>query len=191
VFGLRERILSGLKIKDVIMFYCPTVKFNRQNRCACPIHGGENNNLQIYERTDSFYCFTCKSAGDLINFVSKYFGITYREATKKIALDFGFTDGQVDFKEFRRLKELCRRKKIRAKMDEKHGERLAKLEAERDIKIKIWLGLKELYDNFLPVDADNIDDRYVLACRELPKLEFDIEMLEYQIEGAKKMMGRG
>lgn len=84
----RQLILDRLGIREVVSRYCPEISINRDSRLPCPIHGGEGSNLKIYEKTNSYYCFTCKSAGDAIKFVAELFGLSYFDAMKKLDRDF-------------------------------------------------------------------------------------------------------
>lgn len=85
----RERVLNAVTMRDVIKTFCPDIKINRQNRCACPIHGGSHNNMRIYDDTNSFYCFVCGTAGDPIRFVAELENIPYRQAIQEIGSAFG------------------------------------------------------------------------------------------------------
>ncbi|MBQ3007947.1 MAG: hypothetical protein IJD80_00015 [Oscillospiraceae bacterium] len=80
----RELILSKLIMEQVVQFYAPRKIY--RHRCACPLHNGKDNNFTIYD--DSFYCWVCGAAGDLIKFVSLLFGLTYPDAMRKLDRDF-------------------------------------------------------------------------------------------------------
>lgn len=83
----KDKITQYLKIKDIVFRYSGKT-FNRQNRCPCPLHNGNNSNFTVYPHTNSFYCFTCGVGGDVINFVSEYFNISYSEAICKLDEDY-------------------------------------------------------------------------------------------------------
>lgn len=83
----RERIIQLVHIENIIADYTD-VKVNKQNRCACPLHAGKDNNFMIYKETNSFYCFVCGAGGDVIKFVALLFGLSYFEAMQKIDSDY-------------------------------------------------------------------------------------------------------
>ncbi len=85
----RDLICNSLSINEIVSKYAG-IEGDRHNRCACPLHGGENHNFTLYPKTNSFYCFTCGAGGDVIKFVSLYLGISYSEAIKQIDNDYGF-----------------------------------------------------------------------------------------------------
>ena len=76
-------------MREVIRRFCPGVRVNSMGRCPCPIHGGEKPNLKIYDKTNSYYCFTCHSAGDPVRFVAELRRISYPEALRLVAGEFG------------------------------------------------------------------------------------------------------
>lgn len=54
-------------------------------RCACPIHGSSNPSSFLVDDKGMYYCFSCNSSGDVINFVADYDHITYNMAIEKLA----------------------------------------------------------------------------------------------------------
>lgn len=44
-----------------------TVNFDGRPVVKCPIHGEETPSMRYYEETNTFYCFGCRAAGDVIN----------------------------------------------------------------------------------------------------------------------------
>lgn len=54
-------------------------------RCACPIHGSSNPSSLLVDDKGMYYCFSCNSSGDVINFVADYDHITYNMAIEKLA----------------------------------------------------------------------------------------------------------
>lgn len=54
-------------------------------RCACPIHGSSNPSSFLVDDKGTYYCFSCNSSGDVINFVADYDHITYNMAIEKLA----------------------------------------------------------------------------------------------------------
>lgn len=68
-------------IRKVISHY---TDFSGEKLC-CPIHGENTPSLQIYEDTNSWYCWgACAEGGDEIEFVKSMDGIDFPEAVKKV-----------------------------------------------------------------------------------------------------------
>lgn len=54
-------------------------------KCCCPIHTESTPSLQIYEDTESWFCFgSCGMGGDAIEFVKEIDGVDFKEALKTV-----------------------------------------------------------------------------------------------------------
>jgi archaellum biogenesis ATPase FlaH len=55
------------------------------DKCCCLIHGENTPSLQVYEDTNSWYCWgACGEGGDEIEFVKSIDGVDFNEAVKKV-----------------------------------------------------------------------------------------------------------
>ncbi|MFR2935303.1 MAG: CHC2 zinc finger domain-containing protein, partial [Ruminococcus sp.] len=61
------------------------IRRGRHYVCNCPFHSERSPSCTIFPDTQSFYCFGCGAAGDVINFVRKYNNLGYVEAVKQLA----------------------------------------------------------------------------------------------------------
>ena len=61
------RKIKQIPIKKVIDHL--NLKINSQNKVHCPAHEDRTPSLQIYEKTNSFYCFSCSTGGSVIDLV--------------------------------------------------------------------------------------------------------------------------
>ena len=59
---------------------------------CCPFHNDKSPSMKIGDR---YFCFGCGEKGDAVDFVSKYFGLSVRDAAIKICEDFGLTYDKV------------------------------------------------------------------------------------------------
>lgn len=64
------------------------IKIRRNNMVSCPFHNDRTPSMKVDNR---FHCFGCGADGDVIDFVSRIFGISSLEAAQKIASDFGIS----------------------------------------------------------------------------------------------------
>lgn len=131
-------ISERIKIQDVLRRYT-NCEIDRHNRCACPLHGGENHNFTVYPKTNSFYCFACGAGGDVIKFVSLYLNISYGDAIKKLDEDYGLNLLKKSHKSYNaRVKEA---EKIRRKAIEKEAfKRSQRQDYDLMINYFKWLG---------------------------------------------------
>jgi DNA primase len=53
-------------------------------RGFCPFHkDGKTPNFTVYEKTNSFYCFSCGTGGNVLTFIVKFYKVSFDEARKK------------------------------------------------------------------------------------------------------------
>lgn len=65
---------------------CYGFHVNRTGKIICPFHNDKNPSMKVDNR---FHCFGCGADGDVIDFVSKLYGVGSLQAAKKLATDFG------------------------------------------------------------------------------------------------------
>ena len=61
------------------------IHVNRNGMCVCPFHNDKNPSMKVDRR---FYCFGCGATGDVIDFVSRLYGIGSKEAALMLTQDF-------------------------------------------------------------------------------------------------------
>ena len=59
---------------------------NQSGMVRCPFHEDHNPSMKVDDR---FYCFGCHASGDVIDFTARLFGISLKDAAKKLSEDFG------------------------------------------------------------------------------------------------------
>ena len=64
------------------------IETNRSNFCRCPFHQERSASFKAYPGTRGFYCYGCHANGSVIDFVMKFFGLSFGDAIKKINEDF-------------------------------------------------------------------------------------------------------
>ncbi len=79
------RIKESNDIYDIIASYVPLKKSGSDYVCNCPFHSEKTPSCHIYMSTQSFYCFGCGAAGDVINFIRLYEHLDYMEAIRFLA----------------------------------------------------------------------------------------------------------
>ena len=71
----------------------------RGNFICCPFHNEKTPSLKLYDGNRGFYCFGCGEHGSVIDFIIKYYGLSFKEAITKLNNDFnlGFPiEGKID-----------------------------------------------------------------------------------------------
>ena len=72
------------------------LKIRRNNMASCPFHNDKTPSMKVDRR---FHCFGCGVDGDVIDFVSRLYGISSLEAAQKVASDFGISYDRKNKKE--------------------------------------------------------------------------------------------
>lgn len=80
-----ESVKSDVTVKQAAEHYGLEVK--RNGMTCCPFHNDCHHSMKLNE--NYFYCFGCGATGDVIDFLSRLFGLSSYEASKKLAYDFG------------------------------------------------------------------------------------------------------
>ncbi len=76
-----NEIKRQLSILTVLAMY--NLKPNKNNLLKCPFHEDKTASLQIYPKTNSFYCFACGATGDQIEFIEQYEKLDKHQAILK------------------------------------------------------------------------------------------------------------
>ena len=64
------------------------IEVNRHGKACCPLHGEKTPSLQIYEDTNSYFCWGgCNAGGDSIDFIQKLKGIDFNGACEHLGID--------------------------------------------------------------------------------------------------------
>lgn len=63
---------------------------NRSGLIVCPFHKEKTASCKVDHR---FHCFSCGADGDVIDFVSRLYGLKPMDSAKKLATDFGIMAG--------------------------------------------------------------------------------------------------
>ena len=77
-------VKANVTTRQAAEYYGLTVQ--RNGMTLCPFHNDHDPSLKVDTR---FYCFGCQAKGDVIDFVSRLFGISLIQAAQKLAADFG------------------------------------------------------------------------------------------------------
>jgi DNA primase len=90
-------IKANVPFMDFAGRNCPASKMDKVGAdtvrlIPCPLCGSEKG-CTIYPGTDSYRCFACDTAGDVIKFAANLFGMTNREAADRIADEYHLSGG--------------------------------------------------------------------------------------------------
>ena len=158
-----ESIKAAISVKQAAEHY--GLKVSRSGMACCLFHHDRHPSLKLNE--DYFFCFGCGAKGDVIDLVTRLFGLSSYEAAQKLAADFGIgtepgraveasrKPKRPHIRQFREDEMLC----FRVLTDYLH-------------LLEDW---KVRYAPKTPDDA--LDDRFVEACQMIDYIEYLADIL--------------
>ena len=75
-----EAVKQNLTTRQAAEMY--GIKVNRNGMVVCPFHNDRNPSMKLDKR---FHCFACQADGDVVDFVSRLFGLPSKAAAMKMA----------------------------------------------------------------------------------------------------------
>lgn len=80
-----EEIKTRNDIADVISAYVTLKRAGSHMQGLCPFHNEKSPSFTVFNGTQSFYCFGCGAAGDVVTFIRKIENLDYVEALHSLA----------------------------------------------------------------------------------------------------------
>ena len=96
--NLFEAVKRSVTTRQVAEGYGLSV--NRFGKTTCPFHIDRTPSMKVDKR---FHCFGCGADGDVIDFVSRLYGLDAKSAAEKLATDF-----QIDYRQSGRTQTMQR-----------------------------------------------------------------------------------
>ena len=189
--AINERLLT----REVFRYY--GIALNIKGYCKCPFHSGGNEktpSMFVYPKDRGYHCFACGETGDSINFVQKYFNISFKDACRKINQDFRLglpLDGEINAEELRRInREAYLRRKARDREEQ-----------ERKRILTAYYDALDRYTYFDRVIAEREgagvemasrvfnDDEYITALKNIETAKYRLDCAEADLREFEKKRG--
>jgi DNA primase catalytic core len=74
-------------IVEIVERYVRLHRAGHEFTGLCPFHAEKTPSFFVNEEKGAFYCFGCGTGGDVIEFIKKIEGISFKEACKLLSLD--------------------------------------------------------------------------------------------------------
>ena len=193
-----ETIKATVAPVDAARQYGMTVQ--RNGMALCPFHNDTHPSMKLYD--DHFYCFACGAHGDVIDLTAKLLGLNFKEAVRRLAVDFGISPNddpplaampqRPHVSQFRRDELLCLstlteyerllrfwKQEYAPKMPDAFGVPIGTQRSGSDGE-RTSSGMSELspqggsegYEA-----CEDVDDRFVEACQMLDSIEYLADFL--------------
>ena len=136
--------------------------------------------MKVKPTDKKYFCFGCGEKGDAIDFVAKYYNLSPKDAAMQIAGEFGIAyDSSV-----RSPPKPVRREKSPMQILSE-----TKTKTYRVLSDYLHL-LKDWKRDFEPKSMDEIEERYEEAVNNLPKVEYQLDIMLWGTEEEKEMLLR-
>lgn len=138
---ITEQIISSVSMRDIAEQYGLDV--TRKGVMMCPFHKEKTASLKLYPENRGWYCFGCGAGGSVIDFIRRYFNLSFMEAVSKINNDFGLGLESSNYHTRRKIEQESRGAvldRIRKKMLREKYEAVYK--RVKDYYRQCWLRLK-------------------------------------------------
>jgi phage/plasmid primase-like uncharacterized protein len=120
-----KQATENITILDILHKY--GYEPNGKRRIPCPIHNGKNNNFSFTDK--KFYCFKCHAKGDVIDLVTQLYNLNFKDALRKIAIDFGLSDTRYTYRDKMKQRESERERERQNQIKQSADELYMKLSA--------------------------------------------------------------
>ena len=152
------------------------IRVGRNGMAVCPFHNDKNPSMKVDKR---FHCFACQADGDVIDFVSRLFGLPSKEAAMKIADDFGISY------------DSRQKPSIRPKIREPTPEQKYQQEENHCYKIlsDYFHLLRKWEKQYAPQQSDEVwHPLFVEALQRKSHVEYQLDVLLYGTSEEKKAL---
>lgn len=144
------------------------LKIRRNNMASCPFHNDRTPSMKVDKR---FHCFGCGADGDVIDFVSRLYGISGLEAAQKTASDFGIS---YDSKSVKAKQKQAERKKSDAQIYAEAEQRCFRVLSDYYHLLKKW------EKDYVPsMEDETWHPLFVEALQKKSHLEYLLDILAF------------
>ena len=112
---LFEAVKEAVTARNAAEYY--GIKVGRNGMAVCPFHPDKNPSMKLDKR---YHCFACQADGDVIDFTSRLFGLSSKEAALKLAEDFSISFDQGIFLYLMKNTKVITRRKIIKKQNKRN-----------------------------------------------------------------------
>ena len=184
IMNYADEIKQRVSMIEILKYY--GIETNGSNFCRCPFHHEKSASFKAYPGSRGFYCYGCNESGSVIDFVMKFFGLSFGDAIKKINEDFslGLPIGE----------KLDRRTQL--EINKAAFERKRKIEEEKKRKEQIendywtafdeWKRLDDNKRNYAPkTPTEPLHPLFVEALKNIAGAEYNLscaEIARYEYE---------
>lgn len=170
-----DQIKAAVTMPEVCAAY--GIEVDRKGFCKCPFHAEKTGSMKVYP--DGFKCFGCGEAGDQIDFVKKYFNLSFPDAQKKLNDDFrlGLPIGERLTADKQREAERAARERQKQVQERKAVRERLQNAYNRALDWWVYLDMVKR-ENAPQSVTDGFNAEYAWAVKKLPIAEYRLSCSE-------------
>ena len=174
-----ENIKSMVSMPEMMEHY--GFSLNRSGFCKCPFHSERSASFKAYPGTRGYYCFGCNQSGSVIDFVMRFFSLSFGDAIKKINEDFSLGLPIGEKLDRRKQLEMNRQAFMRKReVDAEKAER-ERLETSYWKAFDEWKKLDDNKRNYAPkTPSEPLHPLFVEALKNISGAEYRLECAEME-----------
>jgi DNA primase len=92
-----QRVKDAAQIVDIIGECVSLKRAGANMKGLCPFHAEKTPSFMVNPARQSFHCFGCGEGGDVLNFMMKYYNLTFPETLKNLAQRYQITLPEKEF----------------------------------------------------------------------------------------------
>lgn len=155
------------------------------DKCCCPFHKERTPSLNIFDDTNSFYCFGCGQSGDEIEFVKEYKGLTFPNAVKEVCSILELTK-----EEFMESKEKVETKPVVENAEVMNVEEVKELIRSTGYVSNGYRGIRDEINKFYG-HLSKLDDHGNVLARYYPETNNNGKLTGYKCRNTPKDFSHG
>lgn len=176
-----DEIKQRISMIEMLQYY--GIEINRSNFCRCPFHQERSASFKAYPGTRGFYCFGCHESGSVIDFVMKFFGLSFGDAIKKINEDFslGLPIGErISLRQRREMERQQRERQEKRNREQRERERL---EEEYWAAFDLWKKYDTNKREYAPKSPDEeFNPLFVEAVKNIDWADYELSIAEMRLK---------
>lgn len=177
---IANEITNRIDTIEVFEYY--GLQPNRKGFICCPFHNEKTPSFKVYKGNGGYHCFGCGEHGSIIDFVMRYFDLSFKEAITKLNndLNLGLPIGE---KLDRRKKLDIAKKSFKARQErERQQNEHNQLKNNREIALDEWIRFDKQKMKYKPKSQnEDLHPLFVEAIINLPHAEYRLECAETEL----------
>ena len=186
LMGHAQEVKSLVSMQEAARAY--GLEVNPHGFACCPFHREKTASFKVYKGDRGWHCFGCGESGDVIDFVQKYFGLSFNEAIAKLNDDFHLCLPIRERRTQRQREQDAKRAYKRRKVEEEKRRAVEAAKSAYYDALDRYVVLSTIVERFKPqIDDFPGDGFWAAAVMLLPEAKYLLEDSETRLFNAEHL----